>query len=108
MHKKVILFLAVVAAILAVAVPAAQAWPSHSSYVSTSTGWSTVRSCPSTGCTPITYLYNGSSVWMLCWRDSQWAYGNYWSPRWFFVWFGGTEGWVHSSLVYNQAVAPNC
>jgi uncharacterized protein YraI len=108
-NKKVTATVAAVIAAFAVAVPAALAWPSHSSYVWSNTiSWMPVRSCPNTGCGITTSLLRGSSVWMLCWTDSQWATGNYSSPRWFLVWFGSSEGYIHSSFVYNQAVVPHC
>lgn len=87
---------------------AATAWPSHSSYVWTSGGWSNVRGCASTACSVKFSLANGSSVWMLCWTDGQWAYGNYGSNRWFYIWSANRTGYIHSSLVYNQASAPRC
>jgi hypothetical protein len=87
---------------------ATTAWPSHSSYVSTSGGWSYVRSCPNTGCSAQFLLSNGSPVWMLCWTDAQWATGNYSSNRWFYIYSYNGYGYVHSSLVYNQAPSPPC
>ena len=60
-----------------------------------------IRTCGNTGCQRITTLYNYSWVTLYSYCDSQWAYGNYWSPRWFHISWP-VNGWVHSSLVANQ------
>jgi hypothetical protein len=52
---------------------------------------------------------------MVCWQDSVWADGNYWTNRWFYVTayiptniYNQPTGWVHASLVANQTVVPRC
>lgn len=78
------------------------------SYISSNSGYANVRTCGSTNCGTIRTLGNGTGVNMIAWCDSQWAYGNYWSPRWFKInW--PVSGWVHSSLVAaQQSVGMNC
>jgi len=86
---------------------AAAVWPSHSSYTNSYyTSYSNVRTCASTACAVSAVLYNTSTVWMECYADGGWATGNYSSNRWFWVWYGSGGGWVHSSLVFNQASVP--
>ena len=91
---------------------AAVAWPSHPSFTSTSYngGRSNVRYCPNDDSCPILFqLGNGSTVYMLCWIDSDWAFGNAWSNRWFRIQDAANrQGFIHSTLVHNQAPSPNC
>jgi hypothetical protein len=86
-------------------------WPSHPSNVWTN-GWAAVRSCDSTGCGAEFYLYGPaySPVYMLCWIDGQWADGNYWTNRWFYIYAptANRYGYINASLVYNQAASPHC
>jgi len=67
-----------------------------------------VKSCPNTACSNQTLLPRGTGVVMLCWGDYQYALGNYWSARWFVVYYGYGSGWVHSSYVYNQTSVGHC
>jgi hypothetical protein len=114
MKRLRIVFAAVTVAVALAATPAALAvfWPAHNSYIASSAGYAWVRTCPNTGCTAIARLWNNTWITMRCWVDSQWATGNYSSPRWFRVSFSGsdfyTEGFVHSSLVAYQAWTPHC
>ncbi len=51
-----------------------------------------------------------------CWWDGDWAYGNYYTNRWFevFVWesYDGYSApkwlFVHASYIYNQPSVPEC
>jgi hypothetical protein len=61
------------------------------------------------------YLPNGTPLLMVCWQDSVWANGNYWTNRWFYVTayvpeniYNQPSGWIHASLVANQTVVPQC
>lgn len=59
----------------------------------------------------IAYLRNGTPLTMHCWTDARWAKGNYWTNRWFQVTahYGINKiGYVHASLVRNQASVPRC
>jgi hypothetical protein len=77
-------------------------------YISSNSGGANVRSCGNTGCGAVAYLGNGRGVSMYSYCDSQWALGNYWSPRWFHI-TSPVNGWVHSSLVADQQnVGLNC
>lgn len=77
-------------------------------HISSNSGAANVRTCGSINCAIVGRLGNGTTVNMIAWCDSEWAYGNYWSPRWFKV-NSPVSGWVHSSLVANQqAVGKNC
>jgi hypothetical protein len=91
---------------------AATAWPSHSSYTWTSYngGVSNVRHCASDDVCGIKFqLSNNSTVYMLCWLDDDWAFGNAWSNRWFLIQDTvGRVGYIHSTLVHNQASSLNC
>jgi hypothetical protein len=91
---------------------AAIAWPSHPSFTSTTYngGQSNVRACPNDDTCPIIFaLGNGSTVFMLCWTDADWAFGNSWSNRWFYIQdLPGRQGFIHATLVMNQASSPHC
>lgn len=83
------------------------------SYVWSSTGWTAFRPCPHVDnnfCKPFWYFRNGAAVSMFCWQDGELATGNYASRRWFYVFdpSSGYDGWVHSSLVYNQTSVRQC
>lgn len=104
---------AVAAAVVGAAADASAstAWPSHASYTWTNhnDGWANVRACPNTGCSFRFALYD-APVYMLCYTDAQWAYGNYWTNRWFYVYAPGPGryGYISASLVYDQARSPRC
>ncbi|MEA2492879.1 MAG: hypothetical protein QOJ29_790, partial [Thermoleophilaceae bacterium] len=89
---------------------AATAWPSHASYTwaNYNGGWTNMRSCPSTACGVVVSLYGWQPVYMLCYTDSQWAFGNYWTNRWFYVYapWANRYGYINASLVYEQAPSP--
>jgi hypothetical protein len=78
-------------------------WPS---WVSSQSGGANLRGYPWHA--PFRWLPNCTSLYMYCWRNAHWAYGNYWTNRWFYVtaYVGGRyynpTGWVHASLVANQ------
>lgn len=100
-------------AALAVSVPVGSArstsnsilWNQSGSYVPT-------HYCANDACSVQFWLPNGTAVQMVCYTDTVWTYGNYWSPRWFLViythlwWTNYT--WVHSSYVYYQTSVPHC
>jgi hypothetical protein len=73
-------------------------------------GWTAqVRDTPSTSAAVITTLAAGRSVTMLCWTDAGTASYRYTSQRWFKVRADlGQTGYVHSSLVDQQAATPAC
>lgn len=57
----------------------------------------------------VVWIPNGSTVTMLCWRDTENLPGaNYSSPRWFKIRWSSWTGWVHSSYVYNQTKVGYC
>ncbi len=87
--------------------------PSHVSYLWANHGDIPFKSCPSNTCATVGTVYGQGNypVYMLCWTDNQWAYGNYWTNRWFYVYlplWGGHYGFVTASYVYNQAASPHC
>lgn len=105
---------AAVLATMLVAVPAASAgggytyWPTHASYTLSPTGWSNIRACPR--CYVIEAVPNYTTVYMHCWVNDVWAYGAYWTNRWFYVTAAGRSwgGFIHASLVQRQAWTPYC
>jgi hypothetical protein len=102
--RKTLLSLLLIGVLLAAAASAAEAaytWNARYSY-------SEMRNGPSGGHLVIANLYNPTGVSMRCWTDSSWWYGNYWSPRWFYVVAGWRGGWVHSSFVQQQNWTPHC
>lgn len=56
------------------------------------------------------WLPNSSQVYMICWLDNTWYYGNYWSNRWFWVQSFVTGGLVYvpASYVYYQTRVSAC
>ena len=78
--------------------------------VSSHTGYAYVRAVP--GGAWLATAWNGYTLTMYCWVDSVWAYGNYWTNRWFQVavpgWRYGGVGYIHASLVANQPALPHC
>ena len=81
------------------------------SYIGSNVGYANVKSCPYTWCAQVARLYNGRSVNMIRWCDSQWVYtgypnyADYNSPRWFKI-NSPVTGWVHSSFVEAQRTVP--
>lgn len=56
---------------------------------------------------------NTQRSYVSCYRDGDWATGNYRSNRWFYVYVHLSNGrlgyfFVHSSYVYNQTRVPAC
>jgi uncharacterized protein YraI len=81
------------------------------SHIGANSGGANIRTCASTTCGSLGYLANGTSVTMLCWVDSQWVYppnADYASARWFRAATPVGTGYVHSSLVEDQASVPPC
>jgi len=87
-------------------------WPAHSSYTNSPSGWTNIRSCGNTSsrCYIIRSVPNDTSIYMRCWINDGWAYGWHWTNRWFYVTLPGHAwgGYVHASLVRNQARVPHC
>lgn len=111
--KRLTRVLAMTAALAATGMTAAPAdaatvWPSHPSYTHNNRySYSELRNAP--GGMVIANLYNDSTVYMRCWMDSYWTYGNYSTNRWFYVTTtGGGSGWITASYVFNQATTPAC
>lgn len=77
-------------------------------YVSAGTYWGYALHNPGT--------YGNQTASVMCWYDGDWAYGNYWTNRWFrvLVWetYDGyrTPRWlfVHASYVFNQPHVREC
>ncbi|MDX2544573.1 hypothetical protein ACOT81_35495 [Streptomyces sp. WI04-05B] len=89
----------------------ASAW--SGSYISSNTGYAHVRAGATTNSAIIGTAPNGRMADMMCWKDGDWAQGNYWTNRWFYstVQSNGTNNWigyVHASLVANQKTVPHC
>ncbi|MDX2936120.1 hypothetical protein [Streptomyces ipomoeae] len=102
---------AAVAALSGLAASPASAWTG--SYVSSNTGYAHVRGDATMNSAILGTAPNGRMVDMMCWKDGQWAQGNYWTNRWFYstVQSNGTNNWigyVHASLVANQKTVPRC
>ena len=99
---------AVAVAILVGAAPAA----ASASVVSSASGGANFRGLP--WHPPFRWLPNGTVVDMICWQDSVWAQGNYWTNRWYYstARVGGRyynpSGWVHASLVAHPASVARC
>jgi hypothetical protein len=58
------------------------------------------------------YFGNGTPLTLYCYTDAQWAYGNYWTNRWFRVnvpsyRYGSPEAYIHASLVAAQYSTPH-
>jgi hypothetical protein len=108
--------LAAVAAATSIAAAAVAAAPSASAIgygtVSSNTGGAYVRAQPDPNSAYYAYAYNGYRLTMYCWVDAAWAYGNYWTNRWFQVqvpgWQYGGVGYITASLVANQPPLPHC
>ena len=99
--------LAASGALLAIAAPAAAA----ASYIGSNSGGANVRTCASTGCASLGYIGNGTAITMQCWVDNQWVYppnSDYASNRWFRASTPVGTGYIHSSLVDNQASFGHC
>ena len=113
LHRSKALHLLGAAAALtgSLALGAVKATPAHASlyesWISSNSGGAYLRECASTNCALnpyLSWLDNGTIVYMGCWWDGDWATGNYSSNRWFQVSFPYSNhwGWVHSSLVTHQ------
>jgi len=106
---------ALVAAALAITqAGTAQALTYNYSVVGSNSGGANLRYTSSIYSPSLGYYRNGQRVWMICWKDSQWLVppaSDYSSGRWFYIEIdniGHARGWMHSSLVENQRVAPAC
>ncbi|WP_042375680.1 hypothetical protein, partial [Streptacidiphilus neutrinimicus] len=89
----------------------ASAWTG--SYISSGSGQAYVRAQPSTGSAILGIAPNGRMVDMMCWTDAQWAYGNYWTNRWYYatvqsLGYNNWIGYVHASLVAHPTTVPHC
>ena len=103
------------AALLAVSVltPLAAAWaPTPAGAAGpTIVGTAPYRDCTRTtlaGCATRGSIPNGAAVKMHCWIDDSTVTERYASNRWFYVAYGATRGFVHSSRVVNQVTVGNC
>jgi uncharacterized protein YraI len=92
------------------AASAAAAWGYGT--VSSNSGLAYIRAAPTTNSGAVGTAWNGYRLTMYCWIDGAWAYGNYWTNRWFDVaappgsW--QNSGFIHASLVANQPILPHC
>jgi len=102
--RRCLVALTAAGAVVATTATAAQASYTHNNRYS----YSELRNGPSGSNLVIANLYNNTTVGMRCWTDSSWWYGNYNSPRWFYVSVGSSGGWVHSSFVWAQISVPHC
>ena len=102
--RSTVLALAAVGVVFAATASAALASYTHNYNYS----YSELRSGPSSGNFVIANLYNNTTVTMRCYEDTSWAFGNYWSNRWFYVTVGSGAGWITSSYVYAQTSVPRC
>ncbi|AGS67067.1 hypothetical protein [Streptomyces collinus] len=99
------------AALCGLAASPASAWTG--SYVSSNSGYAYVRGAATTNSAIIGKAPNGRMVDMMCYKDGQWAQGNYWTNRWYYstVQSNGTNNWigfVHASLVAKPTRVPPC
>jgi len=83
------------------------------SLISSNSGGANLRAGDTTGSTRLEYLPNGTEVLMICWITGQTVSppnSNYTSNRWFKVEpeYDFTIGYVHSSLVIDQANVGEC
>jgi hypothetical protein len=83
------------------------------SLISSNSGGANLRASSTMGSTSYEYLPNGTEVLMICWVTGQTVSppnSNYTSNRWFKVEpaYDFTVGYVHSSLVIDQATVPAC
>ncbi len=83
------------------------------SVISSNSGGANLRAGATTNSTSYEYLGNGTEVLMICWITGQSVSppnSNYTSNRWFKVEpeYDFDIGYVHSSLVIDQATVPEC
>jgi hypothetical protein len=83
------------------------------SLISSNSGGANLRAYPTMNSTSYEYLGNGTEVLMICWTTGQTVSppnSNYTSNRWFLVEpaYDPTVGYVHSSLVIDQANVRQC
>lgn len=80
-------------------------------YINSNSGGANVRGCPDVSCTSYGYYPNGTAVVMTCWYDTGTVVyppnSNYPSNRWFRI-SSPRYGYIHSSLIANQASVPKC
>lgn len=103
--------LAVIASVLALF--GASAGAAQAAYISSHAGGAYIRAQPSTYAMSYGYFGNGTGLWLYCYTDAQWAYGNYWTNRWFRVnvpsyRYGSPAAYIHASLVAAQYAVPRC
>lgn len=83
------------------------------SLISSNSGGANLRAAATMNSTSYEYLGNGTEVLMICWTTGQTVSppnSNYTSNRWFLVEpaYDPTVGYVHSSLVIDQATVREC
>jgi hypothetical protein len=83
------------------------------SLIESNSGGANLRASATMNSTSLEYLPNGTEVLMTCWITGQSVSppnSNYTSDRWFRVEpeYDPTVGYVHSSLVTDQANVPEC
>ena len=77
-------------------------------YTFSNSGGSYIRARPTTNSMYYVYVGNYTQVYLYCWVDGQWAYGNYWTNRWFQssvpgYRYGSPEAYIHASLIPQSA-----
>src|SRR4051794_33241916 len=82
-------------------------------YIWSHSGGAYIRAQPSSYSTAYGYFGNGTGLWLYCYTDAQWAYGNYWTNRWFRVnvpsyRYGSPAAYINASLVAAQYGVPHC
>jgi hypothetical protein len=80
-----------------------------SPWVYSPSGWVPMRYCASPNCPVSSWQKSNTKFYMICYLDTQWADGNYWSNRWFQgIGANGDWDWIHSSYVYYQISVRQC
>ena len=91
----------------------ASATAAQAAYIWSRSGGAYIRSQPSTYAGSYGYFGNGTGLYLHCYVDAQWAYGNHWTNRWFRVnvpsyRYGSPAAYIHASLVANQYGVRRC
>jgi hypothetical protein len=102
----------VIAAILLVFAGSTAA-AAQAAYIWSNSGGAYIRAKPNTNSMSYGYFRNGTGLYLYCYTDAQWAYGNHWSNRWFRVnvpsyRYGSPEAYIHASLVAAQYSVRRC
>jgi hypothetical protein len=91
----------------------ASAATAEAAYIWSNSGGAYIRAQPNPRSMMYGYFGNGTQLSLYCYVDAEWAYGNYWTNRWFRVnvpsyRYGSPEAYISASLVAAQYPTPHC